>query len=64
MRQQADPLELGELAAHGRGGDAEAGALDERPRADRLAGRDVLLDHAPQDVPAAARKSGSLIRSW
>ena len=53
MREQPERLELGELAAHGRRRDAEPGALDERLRADRLAGRDVLLDDAPQDLALA-----------
>ena len=50
VRQQPERLELGELAAHGRGRDAEAGALDEHARSDRLARRDVLLDDPPQDL--------------
>ena len=50
MRQQTEVLELGELAAHRRRREVETGALDERARADRLAGRDVLLDDEPQDL--------------
>ena len=50
VRQQAEPLELGELRAHGRRRDAQSGPLDEGLRADRLSGRHVLLDDAPQDV--------------
>ena len=51
MGQQAEPLELRELVPHRRGGDVETGTLDERLRPDGLAGRHVLLDDAPQDVP-------------
>src|SRR5574339_214756 len=53
MSQEPELLEIGELAPHGRGGDAEPGALDEGARADRLAGRHVLLYHPPQDLPFA-----------
>ena len=60
MREQAERLELGELAADGRRRDAEAGALDERLRADRLAGGDVLLDDPPKDVALALADLGHL----
>ena len=50
MREQAARLELGELVADRRRRDAQTGALDEVPRADRLAGRDVLLDDAREEV--------------
>ncbi len=50
MGQQAERLELCELTAHGGSGEAETGALDEHARTDRLAGRNVLLDHPPQDL--------------
>ena len=53
MREQAEPLELGELVADRRRRDVEAGTLDERLRADGLAGGDVLLHHPPQDVALA-----------
>ena len=53
MREQPERLELGELAPHGRRRHGETGALDERLRADRLAGRHVLLDDAPEDVALA-----------
>ena len=53
MRQQAERLELRELAPHGRRRHAHARSLDERLRADGLAGRDVLLDHSPQDLAPA-----------
>ena len=56
MRQQPERLELGELAAHRRRRDAKPGALDEHARADRLAGRDVLLDDAPQDLALTWRE--------
>ena len=42
-------LELGEDAADGRAGHAEAVALDERLAADRRRGRDVFLDDGPKD---------------
>ena len=51
MREQPEPLELGELAPDGRRRDAERRALDERLRADRLPGRDVLLDDVAENVP-------------
>ena len=51
MGEQSERLELGELAADGRRRNAEPGAVDDGLRADRLAGRDVLLDHPPKDVP-------------
>src|SRR4029079_14051724 len=54
VREQAEPFELGELAAHVGGGDVQLDALDERARADRLSGVDDLLDHATQDRPLAA----------
>ena len=47
--QQAVRLELGEDAAHGRAGHAEAVAVDERLAADRRRGRDVFLDDGPKD---------------
>ena len=53
MGEQAERLELGELVAHRRRGDVDACPLDERFRPDGLAGRDVLLDHAPQDLALA-----------
>src|SRR4029077_12408245 len=54
VREQAEPFELGELAAHGGGGDVQPDPLDERARAARLPGGDELLDHAAQDRPLAA----------
>ena len=60
MGEQAERLELGELAAHGRRPDGDAGPLDERLRADGLAGRDVLLDDAAQDV---LLRAGELVLS-
>ena len=42
-------LELGEDAADGRAGHAEAVALDERLRADGRRGGDVFLDDGPKD---------------
>ncbi len=53
MREQPERLELRELAPHGRRGDGEARALDERLRADRLAGGHVLLDDPSEDVALA-----------
>src|SRR5205085_10793429 len=50
VREQPVCLELRQLVAHGRRRDAEAGALDEVPRTDRLAGGGVLLDHAREQV--------------
>src|SRR3954451_3713778 len=43
----------GEPAPGGRGGAARPAALDERARADRLAGGDVLLHYAAKDRPLA-----------
>ena len=51
--EQPERLELGELAADGRRGDAEPRAVDDRLRADRLAGGDVLLDDPAEDVALA-----------
>ena len=50
MGQEAERLELRELAANGRRRDVEAGPLDEHARADRLARCDVFLDDTPQDL--------------
>ena len=47
--QEAGGLELGEDAAHGRAGHAQAVALDQGLAADRLGGRDVFLDDGPKD---------------
>ena len=47
--QQAVGLELGQDAPHGRAGDGEAVAFDERVAADRRRGRDVFLDDGPKD---------------
>ncbi len=47
--QQAGCLEVGEDAADGRAGHAEAVALDERLRSDRRGGRDIFLDDGPKD---------------
>ncbi len=49
VRQQPERLELGELAPYRRRRDVELRPFDERARADRLPGRDVLLDDAAQD---------------
>src|SRR5262249_51014978 len=56
VREQAEPLQLGELAANGRRRDVEPDARDERPRPDRLPARDVLLDDTAQDRPLAPRQ--------
>ena len=56
MRQKTDRLELGKLAAHGRGRHLEPRPLDERARPDRLAGRDVLLDHTSKNLAFAGGK--------
>ena len=53
MREQAERLELGELAPHRRRRHVHARPRDERFRPDGLAGRDVLLDHPPQDLAPA-----------
>ena len=47
--QQTGRLELGEDAADGRTGHAEAVALHERLRSDRRGGRDIFLDDGPKD---------------
>ena len=52
--EQAELLELCELVAHRARRDGQPGALDERLRADGLAGGDVLLDQAPEEVCACA----------
>ena len=49
VREQALGLELGELSPHRRRRDGQAASLDERPRADRLAGGNVLLDDDAKD---------------
>jgi hypothetical protein len=54
--QEPERLELGQLASHGGGRDAEIRALDEHARADRLAGGDVLLDDAPQNLALSCRE--------
>ena len=41
---------LGQLVAHGRGRDFQPGALDQVAGTDRLAGGDVLLDDAREDL--------------
>ena len=56
MREEALPLELGELAAHGRRRDVQARPLDERLRCDRLAGRDVLLHDEAEDLALSLRQ--------
>ena len=50
MRQQPEALELGQLAADGRGREIEAAPVDERLRAHGLTARHVLLDDEPQDL--------------
>jgi hypothetical protein len=50
MREQAARLELGELVPDRRRGHLQPRSLDEVTRPDRLAGGDVLLDHAREDV--------------
>src|SRR5581483_7360914 len=50
VRQQPERLELRQLRAHRRRRDGDAGALDERLRADRLAAGDVLLDNVAEDL--------------
>ena len=62
--QEPEPLELGELGADRRGRDVEAGALDEQPRADRRARRDVLLDDAREDLALALGELGAHRRPW
>ena len=60
MREEPPALELRKLVAHRRGRNAQAPALDEVPRADRLAGRDVLLDHEREQLALAVAE----IRDW
>ena len=60
MREEPPALELRKLVAHRRGRNAQAPALDEVPRADRLAGRDVLLDHEREQLALAVTE----IRDW
>ena len=61
--QQAVRLELGEDAADGRAGHAEAVALDERLAADRRGGRDVFLDDGPKDR-LRAKVQGAEWAAW
>ena len=61
--QQAVRLELGEDAADGRAGHAEAIALDERLAADRRRGRDVFLDDGPKDR-LRAKVQGAEWAAW
>ena len=61
--QQAVRLELGEDAADGRAGHAEAVALDERLAADRRRGRDVFLDDGPKDR-LRAKVQGAEWAAW
>ncbi len=53
MRQQAETLELRQLATDSRRRDVHACSLDERFRPDGLAGGNVLFDHPPQDLAPA-----------
>ena len=64
MREQPEPLELRELAPDGRGRDAEPRPLDERPRADRLPGRDVLLDDEAEDVALPVGEQDAASPPW
>ena len=56
MREQALPLELGQLAAHRRRRDVQPRPLDERLRRDRLAGRHVLLHDEAEDLALSLRQ--------
>ncbi len=56
VHEQADRLELRQLGAHRGRRRVDLRALDERLRPDRLAGRDVLLDDAPQDLLLTLRE--------
>ena len=51
VREQADLLQLGELAADGRRRDVQPGSLDQAFRAHGLARRHVLLDDTQDDLP-------------
>src|SRR5581483_8835084 len=53
VREEAEALELRELVPDRGRRDGERRALDERLRAERLPGRDVLLDEEPEDVALA-----------
>ena len=53
MRQEPLRLELGELAAHRRRGHIQARALEQRSRAHRFSGLDVILDDAAENRPLA-----------
>ena len=53
VREKAERLELGELAANGRRRDAQPRALHEHARAHGLPRCHVLLDDAPQDLAFA-----------
>ena len=64
VREQPEPLELGELVADGRRGEAELRLLDQRLRAHRLTGRDVLLHHVAEQVTLAVRKHDPHCRTW
>ena len=56
MREQALPLELGQLAAHRRRRDVQPRPLDECLRRDRLAGRHVLLHDEAEDLALSLRQ--------
>src|SRR4029079_569690 len=56
-------LELGEDAADGRAGHAEAIALHERLAPDRRGGRDVFLDDGPKDR-LRAKVQGAEWAAW
>ena len=56
MVEEAERLELGELVAHGRRRCIDRSQLDERLRPDRMAARDVGVDHVRQDHDLARRQ--------
>jgi len=60
MRQQAEPLELGELAANRRSRHVQRDVLDQRARADRLPAGDVRLDDPAQEPPLSAGELGEV----
>src|SRR3954462_3926763 len=62
MREQALLLEDCELVTHRRGRPVHRGPLHQRLRADGRTRRDVLLDHAHEDLLLARREHG--IRAW
>ena len=61
VAEQAARLQLGQLVADGGRRGVDAAALDQRLRADRMAGGDVLGHHLGQDQRLARRQPGCVV---